>query len=44
MCGHVGVDLEENGIGGRCDGMADDIFNDVKFDDIFDDEMDIFLV
>ena len=36
--------LGEWGDVGRFEEMADDIFNDVNFDNIFDDEMDIFLV
>ena len=43
MCGYVGEELENGGDGGRFWEMADDLFN-VLYDDIFDDNMHIFLM
>jgi hypothetical protein len=41
MCGHVHEDLGNGENVGRLE-MADEIFNDVNYDDIFDDK--IFLI
>ena len=43
-CGHVGHGLEADGVGGRFGEMADELFDNVLTDNIFDDNLDIFLL